>query len=59
MTNAQRVIFNDPKLTAAEKNAALFKLTTAFRPGHSHNFTPIRPTPSKPVSTAGSRFATA
>ena len=55
MTHAQRVIFNDPKLTAAEKNAALFKLTTAFHP-LSHNFT-INRNPSKPVHVASSRFA--
>jgi hypothetical protein len=42
------------KLSPAERAAKLL----AFRPG-THNFTPIRPTPSKPVSTAGSRFATA
>ena len=50
MNHAQRGIFNDPKLTAAEKNAALFKLTTAFHP-LSHNFT-INRNPSKPIPRA-------
>lgn len=50
MTHAQRAILANPQLTAAEKNAALFKLTTAFHP-LSHNFTITR-NPSKPIPRA-------